>query len=216
MTPYGSSWGNGNGYSSQYGGHNSHASHTQPSMAGGMPASYPQLNFTTSPFYHVEAQITPTQECQRKISSKSKRRSQTYSKALAMPNHRHTISISLRLSDKPLLQRCVDDASYRVMLFCAGSDPNGIQHVAFPPQTEIKVNGGELKANTRGLKGKPGTTKPVDITSALRLKSTYQNNIDFTFALTKHVSRGVVRVSSVMIFVEDTILTFLLRNFTWQ
>ena len=106
-----------------------------------------------------------------------------------MPNHRHTINLSLRLSDKPLLQKCVDDKSYRVMLFCAGPDPNGTQHISFPPQTEIKVNGGEVKANTRGLKNKPGSTRPVDITSALRLKSSYQNNIDFTFALTKHVSR---------------------------
>lgn len=116
-----------------------------------------------------------------------------------MPNHRHTESISLRLSDKPLLQQCVNDTSYRVMLFCAGPDPNGTQHVSFPPQTEIKVNGGEVKANTRGLKNKPGSTKPVDITSALRLKPSYQNNIDFTFALTKHVSRSGASLQQIIL-----------------
>jgi E3 SUMO-protein ligase PIAS1 len=77
----------------------------------------------------------------------------------------------------------------RIMVFCAG-DNVGVQDIAFPHQSEIKVNGGEIKANLRGLKGKPGSTRPVDITDSLRLKQhNYVNNIEFTYALTNKVKK---------------------------
>lgn len=103
-----------------------------------------------------------------------------------MNQHRNTVHLSIRLTDHPMLQRCVEDKSYRIMLFCAG-DSTGVQHIAFPHQSELKVNGGDFKANLRGLKNKPGSTRPVDITSALRLRSSYTNNVDFTYALTTKV-----------------------------
>jgi E3 SUMO-protein ligase PIAS1 len=103
-----------------------------------------------------------------------------------MSQHRNSKTIPLRLSDNPELQKCVDDKTYRVMVFCAG-DRTGPQEIAFPHQSELKVNGGDVKANLRGLKGKPGSTRPVDITSSLRLKASYLNNIEFTYALTTKV-----------------------------
>ncbi|KAL1868464.1 E3 SUMO-protein ligase pli1 [Diaporthe australafricana] len=73
----------------------------------------------------------------------------------------------------------------RVLVFCAGAN-TGPQDIAFPHQSELKVNGGDVKANLRGLKNKPGSTRPVDITDLLRLKiPTYTNNIEFTYALTQ-------------------------------
>jgi E3 SUMO-protein ligase PIAS1 len=101
-----------------------------------------------------------------------------------MSQHRNSIPISLRLSDRPELAQCVNDPTMRVMVFCA-ADRVGMQDIAFPHQAEIKVNGGEIKANLRGLKNKPGSTRPVDITDALRLKTQYTNNVDFTYALTQ-------------------------------
>lgn len=75
------------------------------------------------------------------------------------------------------------------MIFCAASNV-GVQDIAFPYQCEIKINGGEVKANLRGLKNKPGSTRPVDITNLLRLKpSNYNNSLDFTYALTAKASR---------------------------
>ena len=82
----------------------------------------------------------------------------------------------------------------RVLLFSAASN-GGVQDIAFPHQCEIKVNSDEVKANLRGLKNKPGSTRPVDITDYLRLKPTsYNNTLDFTYALTtkvgsRHASR---------------------------
>lgn len=104
-----------------------------------------------------------------------------------MAQHRNSVTIPLKLSHCPIAQRCIDDKSYRIMVFCA-SDNSGVQDVAFPHQSELRVNGDEIKANLRGLKNKPGSTRPVDITSALRLKRDYMNNIEFTYALTTKVS----------------------------
>jgi E3 SUMO-protein ligase PIAS1 len=73
------------------------------------------------------------------------------------------------------------------MVFCAG-EGHGRQDIAFPHQSEIKVNGGEIKANLRGLKNKPGSTRPVDITKELRLNIVaYNNNVEMTYALTSKV-----------------------------
>lgn len=103
-----------------------------------------------------------------------------------MAQHRNSVNISIRLCDHPALQQCINDKSYRVMIFCA-SDTSGLQNVTFPHQSELRVNTDEVKANLRGLKNKPGSTRPVDITHALRLKPHYVNNIEFTYALTNKV-----------------------------
>jgi E3 SUMO-protein ligase PIAS1 len=104
-----------------------------------------------------------------------------------MNNHRTSVTIAVRISDVPRLNNCATDKTLRVMVLCAG-DNHGIQDISFPYQSELKVNGGEVKANLRGLKNKPGSTRPVDITDSLRLdKYAYVNNIEFTYALTNKV-----------------------------
>ncbi|KAG5665662.1 hypothetical protein KAF25_009787 [Fusarium avenaceum] len=123
------------------------------------------ISFKPSPFYQIEAQAGDVKACD------------------VMQSHRNTVTYPIRLEDHPALQKCVNDTSYRVMVFCAG-DCLGTQEIAFPHQSELKVNGGEIKANLRGLKNKPGSTRPVDITKALRLRPKYTNNVDFTYALT--------------------------------
>jgi E3 SUMO-protein ligase PIAS1 len=95
----------------------------------------------------------------------------------------------LRVSEHPQLANLGNDKSSRIMVFCSADDVN-VQDIAFPHQSELKVNGGDIKANLRGLKGKPGTTRPVDITDSLRLKPpTYNNSIEFTYALTSKVKK---------------------------
>lgn len=102
----------------------------------------------------------------------------------------------VRVADHPILSRVALDPSLRVMVFCAG-DGQGRQDIAFPHQSEIKVNGGDIKANLRGLKNKPGSTRPVDITKDLRLKiPSYVNNVEMTYALTTKASGDSPQVSS--------------------
>ena len=112
-----------------------------------------------------------------------------------MQHHRHTVSITLRATDHPFLARVAGESSLKVLVFCAG-EQTGRQDVAFPHQSEIKVNGGEVKANLRGLKNKPGSTRPVDITKELRLSPlTYSNNVELTYALTTKAGPEFHKVS---------------------
>lgn len=104
-----------------------------------------------------------------------------------MASHRNSERVSIRAQDHPALQLCHTDPTMKVMVFCAAGN-TGVQEVAFPYQCELKVNGGDIKANLRGLKNKPGSTRPVDITDSLRLRpASYTNNVEITYALTQKV-----------------------------
>jgi E3 SUMO-protein ligase PIAS1 len=106
----------------------------------------------------------------------------------AMVQHRSTVQIPLKAHE---LQRHLTDPSIKVMVFCALGN-SGVQDIAFPHQAELKVNSGEVKANLRGLKNKPGSTRPVDITHLLRLRPPqYSNTVDFTYAMTNKASCSV-------------------------
>lgn len=99
--------------------------------------------------------------------------------------------------DYNILQNVQNDKTLKVMVFACEADVGHVKHdIGFPYQSEIKVNGGEVKANLRGLKNRPGSTRPVDITDALRLRQTaYSNNIEMTYALTQKAGTKVLRVS---------------------
>ena len=78
----------------------------------------------------------------------------------------------------------------RIMVFCAADSPLGPYakvDIAFPHQVELKVNEGDTKANLRGLKNKPGSTRPADITDCIRQKEKYSNKISLIYALTSKV-----------------------------
>lgn len=120
-----------------------------------------------------------------------------------MAAHRNNVEITLQAQDWPVLGNLDADKSLRIMAFSV-SDVNHVrQDIAFPHQSEIKVNGGDVKANLRGLKNKPGSTRPVDLTSHLRLKpATYPNRVELTYALTTKASPCLVCVSCSDIFLN--------------
>jgi E3 SUMO-protein ligase PIAS1 len=84
-----------------------------------------------------------------------------------------------------------EDSSLRVLLYCAAksdlSSGNGPTDVSFPSQLEVKVNGSEVRANFKGLKNKPGSTRPADITAFITKQPSYTNSILVTYALTQKV-----------------------------
>ena len=95
-----------------------------------------------------------------------------------------TVNLSAEVAN--LLQ----NEEYKVMVFCAAD--NSLNHfsssdIAFPHQVELKVNLDDVKANLRGLKNKPGSTRPADITSFIRKKPNYNNQVTLTYALTQKV-----------------------------
>jgi E3 SUMO-protein ligase PIAS1 len=107
-----------------------------------------------------------------------------------MPHHRNTVDLTVRTADHPLLGEILQGASrYRVLVFCAGENTPAKQDVSFPYQSEVRVNGEDLKASLRGLKNKPGSTRPVDITNKLRLRPiSYENKVSLSYALSTKVS----------------------------
>ncbi len=124
------------------------------------------LQFKPNPFYTIREQLGPTKTCD------------------TMQQHRNNIDMRITANEFPALQTLDQDKSLRVMLFCAG-DMRGVQDIAFPHQSEIKVNTFDPKYNLRGLKNKPGSTRPADLTQHLRFKPPgYLNKIEFTYALT--------------------------------
>jgi E3 SUMO-protein ligase PIAS1 len=62
--------------------------------------------------------------------------------------------------------------------------------IAFPSQIEVRINAEEIKANFKGLKNKPGSTRPADITDQVRKSpANYRNNLVITYALTQKASQ---------------------------
>jgi len=77
------------------------------------------------------------------------------------------------------------------MLYCAAEPimgPYMKSDIAFPQQLEIRINQDEVKANFKGLKNKPGSTRPADVTDMVRKLAAYRNNIQVTYALTSKAS----------------------------
>lgn len=77
-----------------------------------------------------------------------------------------------------------------MLLYCAakGDLVNSNQSdIAFPPQLEVKVNDQEVRANYKGLKNKPGSTRPADITGFVTKQPQFTNRVLVTYALTQKV-----------------------------
>jgi E3 SUMO-protein ligase PIAS1 len=141
------------------------------------------LGFKPSPFYKMEQQVGDTLPCEGKGNPYLVCAGST-NVLVVMPHHRHTVKTTLKAQDHAILHRVHKEPNLRVMVFCAAEDKPA-QNIAFPHQSEVKVNGGEIKANLRGLKSKPGSTRPVDITKELRLNlPAYGNLVEMTYALT--------------------------------
>jgi E3 SUMO-protein ligase PIAS1 len=78
---------------------------------------------------------------------------------------------------------------HRIVLFCTQAERVNFNNcvVEFAPHTEIRCNGTIVNANLRGIKNKPGTVNPPDLTPQMILMSGVNNKIDVTFADSKSV-----------------------------
>jgi E3 SUMO-protein ligase PIAS1 len=114
--------------------------------------------------------------------------------------------------------RLQNDPSTRVMVYCAAD--NGLAQyskcdIAFPHQVELKANLDDVKANLRGLKNRPGSTRPADITNFVRKKPGYPNHVVMTYALTQKArSNKFINLNMVTVRVYFfNLLTYAVRNF---
>ncbi|CAI7583462.1 unnamed protein product [Penicillium pancosmium] len=146
-------------------------SRAAPASASMGSSSHPhgQILFKDSPFFTILTSLTSMVEC--------KVREQT----------RDSVELKVILSASAAADLQADP-TLRVMVYCAAD--SGLKSytksdIAFPHQVELKVNLDEVKANLRGLKNRPGTTQPADVTNYIRKKPNYTNNIVMTYALTQ-------------------------------
>ncbi|KAF7513287.1 hypothetical protein GJ744_009708 [Endocarpon pusillum] len=148
-----------------------------------------QVHFKTSPFFTIVQPLSGVVECKAREST------------------RDHVDVSVTLSAEVATQ-LQNDELYRVMVYCAHD--TGLNHfsaseIAFPHQVELKVNLDDVKANLRGLKNKPGSTRPADITSFIRKKAGYNNQVTLTYALTQKkffLVVNLVRKTPVEVLVE--------------
>lgn len=125
-----------------------------------MPRSiFPPLKFKPSPFFDLRQCVS---QCRLPYSA----------------DHKNTATARIDLAQKDL-ESLRSSSSYRLLLFCgelAGGQSNTPVDIAFPPQIEIRVNDQEVKSNTKGVKNKPGSAKPVDITPFIKKQSGAPSN----------------------------------------
>ncbi|KAF9918514.1 histidine kinase osmosensor [Lobosporangium transversale] len=99
------------------------------------------------------------------------------------------------------------DPEYQLMVFSGWADgPSSPVLMEFPHVCEIKVNGRVLEANLRGMKNKPGTVSPANITKLCRLEAADYNKVEFIYAnSTKryYVSTHLVKKTSVESIVAE-------------
>ena len=102
-----------------------------------------------------------------------------------MPQNRHTVKIPLTVPAHIGEQFRKDNL--KILIYCGmyhQMSPFNPADVAFPNQIEVKVNDNDVKSNFKGLKNKPGSTKPADITGFVRKYQGQQNTVQITYALT--------------------------------
>lgn len=132
-----------------------------------------RVTFRNSPFYTILKPLSNVVEL--------KQREQT----------RDTARLTINLDDATAA-KFQSDSSCRAMVFCATETFDSTWKpvdIAFPHHAELRCNQDELKVNLKGLKNKPGSTRPVDITPFLRKKAGFPNNIELVYALTNKVCR---------------------------
>ncbi|KAH7464453.1 hypothetical protein FOMA001_g17452 [Fusarium oxysporum f. sp. matthiolae] len=122
-----------------------------------------QLRFRKSAFYAIEDPVTDVKICD-------------------VTNEPRTISFPISCQDDSALQKCINDPSYHVGIFCAGGLED-VQDIAFPEGSQIKVDGLEGTASF-GRKNKPGSVTPIDISNGLRLHPGPTHTVELTYGPT--------------------------------
>lgn len=133
--------------------------------------SQSRISFKTSPFYTIQKTLAPVRELDPREKT------------------RDTARVTINL-DTSVANDIVNDSTLRVMVFCAAQSYDAAWKpvdIAFPQHAELKVNQEDVKTNLKGLKNKPGSTRPADITPLLRKKSHFPNVIELVYALTSQV-----------------------------
>ncbi|ONH65324.1 E3 SUMO-protein ligase SIZ1 [Cyberlindnera fabianii] len=126
----------------------------------------PWLFFRENPFFVLKKLVTPHAGLCPKA-----------------PEGRGTGSLTFTLSDNDL-HNLKNNRLSKLLLLCGAYDsykPTTDVNIEFPSPIEIHFNGTHVKDNVKGIKGKPGTTKPANLTPYVRQK----NDLNIIYAFSK-------------------------------
>ncbi|KAF9908886.1 SUMO ligase siz1 [Linnemannia zychae] len=148
-----------------------------------------RIVFKSSPFYKDIQVLSPARLC--------------------MEAKDRTMSVSLPFTIAPMIAvQLRKEPEYQIMVFCTSAEgaasPPALME--FPHVCEIKISGRVLEANLRGMKNKPGTVSPANITRLCRLEAAEYNKVEFIYAnSTKryYASVNLVKKASVSTIVAD-------------
>ncbi|KAF8947605.1 SUMO ligase siz1 [Haplosporangium gracile] len=149
-----------------------------------------KIVFKSSPFYKDIQVLSPARLC---IEAKEQR----------------TMSVTLPFTVAPMLSvQLRRESEYQIMVFCTSVEgaANPPALMEFPHVCEIKISGRVLEANLRGMKNKPGTVSPANITRLCRLDPAEYNKVEFIYANSPkryYASVNLVKKSSVATIVEE-------------
>ncbi|KAI9661975.1 MAG: SUMO ligase siz1 [Alyxoria varia] len=130
------------------------------------------LTFTNSPFYTILESLTPTKDLPE-----------------VMHQCRNTVQMQFTLNAEQV-NRFKNEPNLRILLYCTADINTGFfarpPEIGFPTQVELRVNDEHFTGNLRGIKKKPGTTRPADITGLVRKNVPgHTNIISITYAATE-------------------------------
>ncbi len=121
-----------------------------------------------------------------------------------------------------------ESTKYQLRLFCTSSffysghssfrsaSTNSVPClVEFPPTCEVRVNNVQLNANLKGLKKKPGTAPPPDITKLARLVSA-PNKVELVYVNSQQPVQNKVRIEPYLQYPQNLMaLCSKNRNIIW-
>ncbi|KAG0274600.1 SUMO ligase siz1 [Linnemannia exigua] len=156
--------------------------------------SQPQLRI--HPLAHSPGKCFSNDVLTGKLSAKSKARLQYNPSpyyqclmALTQPEYGHQskkdLPLVLKLEISPNLSQLLrNNPRYKIMLFCASNEVPNSQCMAmeFPDNSHIHVNNQRLDWSPQGVKNKPGTFSPADITRLCKLQETATNHVELRYA----------------------------------
>ncbi|KAF9157026.1 SUMO ligase siz1, partial [Linnemannia schmuckeri] len=162
--------------------------HYMTMARSGVPEN--KIVFKSSPFYKDIQVLSPARLC---IEAKEQR----------------TMSVTLPFTVAPMLSvQLRREPEYQIMVFCTSVEgaANPPALMEFPHVCEIKISGRVLEANLRGMKNKPGTVSPANITRLCRLDPAEYNKVEFIYANSPkryYASVNLVKKSSVATIVAE-------------
>ncbi|PPQ62843.1 hypothetical protein CVT24_000537 [Panaeolus cyanescens] len=138
---------------------------TVPMASTSSASKLPTIRFKESCFWTLEQSVSALVECPETLHHQDRKQQH----------------LSFTLTPDQLAKMKTPGKRFQLRLFCTSSafytSPHAYRSnpiacpMEFPPTCEVRVNNVQISANLKGLKKKPGTAPPPDITSYCRLGS---------------------------------------------